>query len=71
MSILGHKWNFNKKCPLLLETPTSSRKAHFIKNRPLHQKTTFFDKVPFFDEFRFSSTSFTSYHVELEQVTPF
>ncbi len=35
--------NFNKKNPLLQEKPTSSRKAHFIKNCPLHQKPVYVD----------------------------
>jgi len=51
--------------------PTSSRKAHFIKNSLLLQKMTFFDKVPFFDEVGFTGTSFTSFHVELEELPLF
>jgi len=46
--LLCHLPNFTKNCPLLQETPTSTRNAHFIKNCLLPQKTTFFDKVPLF-----------------------
>jgi len=63
--------NFTKNCLLLQEMPTSSRKAHFIKNSLLLQKTTFFDKVPFFDEVRFTGTSCMYFHVELEELPLF
>jgi len=53
------------KRPLHQETATSSRNGHIIKKR------RFLMKLPFFDEFRFTGTFFTSYHVELDEVPRF